>query len=75
MTTIKKLCAMKILNCQPVFLFFNSGNSKLDRIQVPISICIVLIRIAFLINTITKEKLPKGHNDLKDFCLLSLIYF
>lgn len=58
--TLKKLHAMKILNCQPVFLFLNSGDSKVDRIQVPISICIVLIRMALLINTIIKQKLPKG---------------
>lgn len=58
--TLEKICAMKTLSCQPVFLFLNSGDSKLDRIQKPISVCTVSIRTALLIITIIiSESLPK----------------
>lgn len=68
--TLEKLCAMKILNCQPPFLFLNPGDSKLEGIQMSVSVCTVSVRIALLMNN-KRESAKRTDNDLKNFCLLS----
>lgn len=44
-----------------MFCFLNLRDSKIDGIQMPVSVGTVSIRLALLINTIiVRENLPKG---------------